>query len=151
MPKRASDADSRIFFDELESLGVSRLRAAGTIRLEDRQVLILLGGRIKLIGVAHAVFKNGGSWSYFRCAKCGGRKKKLWLVDDTPRCLSCCWAWACVIARPMPCTLRLRYPVENLEEPLSEGIITRNPAMPEFSFDPSQISDIIAYFKSLER
>jgi hypothetical protein len=90
MPKRGIDADSRVFFDELVSLGVSRLRATGAIRLEDRQILIPFGGRTKLIGVAHTVFKNGGSWSYFRCPKCGGRKKKLWLVDDAPRCLSCC-------------------------------------------------------------
>ena len=44
------------------------------------------------VGVAHTVFENGGSWSYFVCPKCGGRKKKLWLVDDAPRCLSCCWS-----------------------------------------------------------
>jgi hypothetical protein len=89
MPKRGSDAASRIFFDELPSIGVSRLRATGAIRLEDRQVLIPFGGRMKLISVAHTVFKNGGSWSYFRCPKCGGRKKKLWLVDDAPRCRLC--------------------------------------------------------------
>jgi hypothetical protein len=92
MPKRGSDADSRIFFDELVSLGVSRLRATGAIRLEDRQILIPFGGRTKLIGVAHTVFKNGGSWSYFRCPKCGRRAKRLWLVDDAPRCLNCCWS-----------------------------------------------------------
>jgi hypothetical protein len=91
MPKRGSDADSRIFFDELVSLGVSRLRATGTTRLEDRQAVIPFGGRMKLVGVAHTVFKNGGSWSYFRCPKCGGRAKKLWLVDDAPRCANCCW------------------------------------------------------------
>jgi mono/diheme cytochrome c family protein len=47
-------------------------------------------------------------------------------------------------------TLHSRYPVEDLEEPLAEGIITRHPAMPEFSFDSGQVADIIAYFKSLE-
>ena len=92
MPKRGIDANSRIFFDELPSLGVSRLRATGAIRLEDRQVLIPFGGRIKLSSVAHTVYKNGGSWSYFRCPKCGGRRKKLWLVDDAPRCVKCCWS-----------------------------------------------------------
>ena len=92
MPKRGSDADSRIFFDELQSIGVSRLRATGAIRREDRQILIPFGGRTKLIGVAHSVFKNGGSWSYFRCPRCGGRRKKLWLVDDAPRCVKCCWS-----------------------------------------------------------
>jgi hypothetical protein len=89
MPKRGIDADNRIFFDELPSMGVSRLRATGVIRLEDRRVVIPFGGRMKLIGVAHTVFKNGGSWSFFRCPKCGGRAKKLWLVDDAPRCRLC--------------------------------------------------------------
>ena len=89
MPKRGTDADSRKFLDELPNLGVSRLRAMGAIKLEDRQAIVPFGGRLKLIGVAHTVFKNGGSWSYFRCPKCGRRAKKLWLVDDAPRCRLC--------------------------------------------------------------
>jgi len=48
-------------------------------------------------------------------------------------------------------TLHLRYPVEQLEEPLAEGIVTAHPTMPEFKFDPGQVGDIIAYLKSLER
>ena len=92
MAKRGSDADSRIFFDELPSIGVSRLRASGAIGLEDRQGIIAFGDKQKLVGIAHTVFENGGSWSYFICPRCGGRKKKLWLVDDAPRCLSCCWS-----------------------------------------------------------
>ena len=92
MPKRGSDADSRIFFDELVSLTASRLRATGAIRLEDRHGIIAFGDKQKLVGVAHTKFPNGGSWSYFVCPRCGGRKKKLWLVDDAPRCLSCCWS-----------------------------------------------------------
>src|SRR5664279_3811620 len=92
MPKRGNDANTRIFFDELPSIGVSRLRASGVIKLEDRQVVIPFGGSNKLIGVAHTVFKNGGSWSYFRCPKCGGRHKKLWLINDAPRCQKCCWS-----------------------------------------------------------
>ena len=98
MPKRGSDADSRIFFDELVSLAASRLKATGAIRLEDRQGVIAFGEedhgvkRRKCIGVAHTKFPNGGSWAYLLCPRCGGRKKKLWLVDDAPRCLSCCWS-----------------------------------------------------------
>ena len=93
MPKRGIDADSRIFFDELVSLTASRLKATGAIRLEDRQILIPFGGRMKLIGVAHTVFKNGGSWSYFRCPNCGRRAKRLWLIDGgAPRCMKCCWS-----------------------------------------------------------
>ena len=48
-------------------------------------------------------------------------------------------------------TLHERYPVENLEEPLAEGIITGHPSMPEFQLDPGQVADVIAYLKSLER
>jgi hypothetical protein len=98
MPKRGSDADSRIFFDELRNLTASRLKATGAIRLEDRHGVIAFGEdghdleRRRCIGVAHTIFPNGGSWSYFICPRCGGRKKKLWLVDDAPRCLSCCWS-----------------------------------------------------------
>lgn len=47
-------------------------------------------------------------------------------------------------------SLHLRYPVEDLEEPLAEGIITGHPTMPEFRFDPGQVGDIIAYLKWLE-
>jgi hypothetical protein len=89
MPKRGSDADHRIFFDELVSIAASRLRATGAIRLEDRHGIIAFGDKQKFIGVAHAVFKNGGSWSYFVCPKCGRRAKRLWLVDDAPRCRLC--------------------------------------------------------------
>jgi hypothetical protein len=53
MPKRGSDAESRIFFDELMSLTASRLRAMGAIRLEDRNGIIAFGDKQKLVGVAH--------------------------------------------------------------------------------------------------
>ena len=88
MPKRGSDADGRVFFDQLLSLGVSRLRATGAIRLEDRHGVIAFGDKQKLVGLAHTTFPNGGSWSYFVC-QCGRRAKRLWLVDDAPRCRLC--------------------------------------------------------------
>jgi cytochrome c len=47
--------------------------------------------------------------------------------------------------------LHKHYPVEQLEEPLAEGLVTGHPSMPEFRFDPGQINDFIAYLKSLER
>lgn len=48
-------------------------------------------------------------------------------------------------------TLHERYPVEDLEEPLAEGIMTGHPSMPQWQLDPGQISDLIAYLKTLER
>jgi mono/diheme cytochrome c family protein len=48
-------------------------------------------------------------------------------------------------------TLHLRYPVENLQEALAEGIRTGHPTMPAFRLDPGQISDVISYLKTLER
>ncbi len=42
------------------------------------------------------------------------------------------------------------YPVELLEEPLAEGLVTGHPSMPEFRFDPDQIGDFIAFLKTLE-
>jgi hypothetical protein len=89
MPKRGTDANSRIFFDELVSVAASRLKATGAIRLEDRWARIPFGEQTKLIGVAHTKFPSGGSWAYFVCPKCGRRVKKLWLVDGAPRCRFC--------------------------------------------------------------
>src|SRR6516162_4355248 len=90
MPKRGSDADTRVFFDELVGIKASTLKASDVIKLSDQQVIVAFpDGKQKLIAVCHTVFKNGGSWSYFRCPKCAGRSKKLWLVNDVPRCRIC--------------------------------------------------------------
>jgi mono/diheme cytochrome c family protein len=47
-------------------------------------------------------------------------------------------------------TLHERYPVESLEEALTEGIMTGHPSMPEFQLAPDQAAGVIAYLKSLE-
>jgi cytochrome c len=46
--------------------------------------------------------------------------------------------------------LHRKYPVENLEESLSEGIVTGHPSMPEFQFDPGQVRDFIAFLNTLK-
>ncbi len=48
-------------------------------------------------------------------------------------------------------TLHERYPVEDLEEPLAEGIMTGHPSMPVFRFEPDQIADFIGFLKTLEK
>lgn len=47
-------------------------------------------------------------------------------------------------------TLHQKYPIDTLQEALAEGILTGHPTMPEFSFDPGQVQDILAYLKTLE-
>jgi cytochrome c len=46
--------------------------------------------------------------------------------------------------------LHERYPVENLGEALAEGILVGHPQMPEFRFAADEVSDIIAYLKSIQ-
>ena len=48
-------------------------------------------------------------------------------------------------------TLHERYPVESLAESLAEGITTGHPTMPEFTLEPDQIENFIAFLKTLER
>ncbi len=69
------------------------------------------------------------------CARCHSIDK----VSDSPL----------KIAPPFR-TLHNKYPVQNLEEPLAEGIVVGHPSMPEFRFEPDQIGDFIAFLKSLE-
>jgi mono/diheme cytochrome c family protein len=47
-------------------------------------------------------------------------------------------------------TLHLKYPIETLERPLAEGVITSHPTMPQFRLEPDQIRDVIAYLKTLK-
>jgi cytochrome c len=48
-------------------------------------------------------------------------------------------------------TLHLKYPIESLQRPLSEGVIAGHPTMPQFRLDADQVADVIAYLKTLQR
>ena len=45
--------------------------------------------------------------------------------------------------------LQKKYPVEQLEEALAEGLVTGHPTMPEFRFDVGQGRDLISFLKTL--
>ncbi|WP_304170744.1 cytochrome c [Phenylobacterium aquaticum] len=47
-------------------------------------------------------------------------------------------------------TLHDRYPVEDIQESLVEGISTGHHGMPVFQFDEAASNDLIAYLKTLE-
>jgi hypothetical protein len=90
MPKRRADADHRRFLDEFLCVKIPRLRATGVVQLDAVSAVIPFGDSRKLIGLAHTKFRNGGSWSYFRCPQCARRANRLWLVEDRPLCAKCC-------------------------------------------------------------
>ena len=46
--------------------------------------------------------------------------------------------------------LHQRYPIDNLGEALAEGLIVGHPQMPEFRFSAEEVTDIIAYLKSIQ-
>jgi hypothetical protein len=90
MSKRRTDADHRRFFDEFECVKIPRLRATGVVQLDAPHAVIQFDDKPKLIALAHVRFRNGGSWSLFRCPKCARRANRLWLVEDRPLCVKCC-------------------------------------------------------------
>jgi mono/diheme cytochrome c family protein len=46
-------------------------------------------------------------------------------------------------------TLHLKYPIESLRRPLSEGITASHPTMPQFRLEPDQVADVLAYLETL--
>ena len=48
-------------------------------------------------------------------------------------------------------TLGTRYPIEQLEEALGEGIMSGHPDMPEFKYDADDVGVIIDYLKSIQQ
>src|SRR5215472_16810363 len=47
-------------------------------------------------------------------------------------------------------TLSSKYPVENLAESLSEGIVSGHPDMPIFAFSPRDVEAIFEYLQSIQ-
>ncbi len=45
--------------------------------------------------------------------------------------------------------LKALYPIEDLAEPLAEGIVSGHPAMPERAFAPEDVDAILAYLETL--
>jgi cytochrome c len=96
---------------------------------------IVAGWLIMPAAAESASAQRGETFARVNCAHCHSIDK----VTDSP--LS--------VAPPFR-ELHKRYPVETLEEAFAEGIVTGHPSMPEFRLDPDQITDLIAYLKTLE-
>jgi hypothetical protein len=79
----------RTAIDDLPSIGVSRLRAAGDIGPDTRTTTIRFPvGDTFNVGLFHLQFPNGGGWSFFLCA-CGRRCRTLRLYEGFLACHRC--------------------------------------------------------------
>lgn len=96
-------------------------------------LLAALGGALAPAEAANP--KQGKRLALLYCAKCHSIDK----VSPSPLSMA-----------PPFRTLHERYPVDNLQEALAEGIATGHPSMPEFRFDGDQIGDFLSYLKTLE-
>lgn len=83
---------------------------------------------------APAALQRGQAFVEANCARCHAVGRK----GDSP-----------LAAAPRFRELSRRYPLEDLEEALSEGIVTGHKDMPQFALDRDQVRDVIAYLKSL--
>jgi hypothetical protein len=75
--------------DDLPSISISRLRAAGQVSRDARFAVVSCGGLRRVVGIAHRRFPNNGSWSFFLCPRCGRRARVLKLHDGAVKCSRC--------------------------------------------------------------
>jgi cytochrome c len=103
------------------------------------RLVIALGAFLSLAGspvlAQSPAAQRGLTFVRVHCAQCHAIDR----VSDSPL----------TVAPPFG-TLHLKYPIESLERPLTEGIIAGHPTMPQFRLEPDQIRDVIAYLKTLE-
>ena len=97
---------------------------------------LLLSGAVAVVAQTSPSEQRGQTLVRANCSRCHATDK----VSASPL----------KIAPPFR-DLHLRYPIEDLQESLVEGIRTGHDNMPEFRFDVGQATDIIAFIKSLER
>jgi hypothetical protein len=82
----------RTVIDDLPHVGVSRLRAAGLVRADDKTTTIQFTDPDPAftftVALQHVRFPNGGGWSFFVCS-CGRRCRTLRLYNGFPACKGC--------------------------------------------------------------
>jgi hypothetical protein len=80
----------RVSQDDLPTIRIAPLRAAGVITAETTEFLVRLGDVEKTVAVTLRRFPNGGNWSRFRCPACGYSVRMLRLLDGALACSQCC-------------------------------------------------------------
>ncbi len=79
--------------------------------------------------------KHGGGLAKHYCSVCHA----IGPLGDSPNPLS-----------PPFRELGRRYPLDDLQESLVEGIVSGHPAMPQFVFQAADANDLVAYLKSIQ-
>ncbi len=98
-------------------------------------ILIGLSFLILLVSPAFAAEKDAGkALAQKLCAKCHSIEK----TGKSPEKLA-----------PPFRTFAAKWPIEDLEEALAEGIVVGHDIMPEFELRPKQISSLLNYIASL--
>jgi hypothetical protein len=62
----------------------------GEITAESTSTVVRLGQEGFSVGLRLRKFRNGGSWSLFRCPQCDRWVQVLWLLEGRPVCRLCC-------------------------------------------------------------
>jgi cytochrome c len=84
---------------------------------------------------ASTLERRGGELLTSNCARCHSVTR----AGDSPNS-----------AAPPFRTLSRKYPIDSLSEALAEGLSVGHSEMPEFIFDPDEITAILAYLKSIQ-
>jgi hypothetical protein len=85
----------RLFQDDLPSVSISPLRAAGVVTPDMERVVVAFGegdnSLKRRVRVTHVAFRNGGSWSFFVCPVC--ERPARVLNHRARRALAAAWHW----------------------------------------------------------
>lgn len=112
----------------------------GWVELQDlRRTMILAVPMLVLAGPVHAEADPSAAAGQAILEKNCARCHAIGETGDSPHAQ----------APPFRVVVK-RYPVEDLEESLAEGIMSGHPDMPEFTFAPGEIGSIIAYLNDLK-
>ena len=119
-------------------LGISAIRSVGILRWPTwlLAAVIILDAACPALAQSSPAAQRCLTFVRVHCAQCHA----IDMVSDSPL----------TIAPPFR-TLYQRFPIDSLQRRLSEGIVAAHPTMPQFRLDADQVSDVIAYLRSLER
>jgi len=79
-----------VYQEDLLSISIPRLRASGAITEEMTRAVVAIAGVEVEVGLQLVRFRNGNSWSFALCPRCGRWARTLKLLDGYVLCWRCC-------------------------------------------------------------